>query len=485
MGFFFTLLYIVTAYLAPETLFGPLAEYHIEIVIVAIALGFSLLSAQGSGLLTMIQTWAIAGLCAAVACSLIFNHWIGGGLKALMEFLPAATTFFLIVLNFKTKRHLQILTGLLFFVVVFIVLHSLSAMSSGDTESKYLLFQQTGDDTGIFITRMKGLSFLGDPNDLAQFIVALIPCLFISWKKGAGVVNFLFVYAPVAFLVFAMYLTHSRGGMLALMAVAVVAGRRRIGIGPAVLIGLVLFAGLTAAGFSGGRDVSAGEDRIEAWSTGIMLIRSHPLFGVGYNQFTDYNDITAHNTFVVLGAELGLIGLFFWILFMIVTFRNAWEGEKDPNAVPKDDDDGPPLPYRSPPQARIAAPAAATGIATMQAFASTPAAPGLGSFPGMPGYEEPAGDISISDAEIRRLSGLMVVSFAGFLTAGWFLSRAYTMVIYVNAGMAAAVYRMARDRGFAPPPMEASRALKLSAAATVAILLVVYLIVRVDHLMPK
>jgi hypothetical protein len=88
-------------------------------------------------------------------------------------------------------------------------------------------------------------------------------------------------------------------------------------------------------------------------------------------------------------------------------------------------------------------------------------------------------------AELRRMSGLMVISFAGFLTAGWFLSRAYTMCIYVNAGLAAAIYKMARDRGVAPPPMPTKQAMKLTALTVAALIVIVEVIVRVDHLMPK
>jgi len=93
-------------------------------------------------------------------------------------------------------------------------------------------------------------------------------------------------------------------------------------------------------------------------------------------------------------------------------------------------------------------------------------------------------DGELDDAEIRRMASIMVISFAGFLTAGWFLSRAYTMCLYVNAGMAAAIYKMARDRGIAPPPMPTGEAMKLTAKIMLALVVIVYLAVRVDHLMP-
>jgi hypothetical protein len=90
---------------------------------------------------------------------------------------------------------------------------------------------------------------------------------------------------------------------------------------------------------------------------------------------------------------------------------------------------------------------------------------------------------TLDDAESRRLSNLVTISFAGFLTAGWFLSRSYTMCLYVNAGLAAAIYRMALARGLVTP-MPVGRALKVAAVAMVALLLVIYGIVVSDHLIP-
>ena len=100
------------------------------------------------------------------------------------------------------------------------------------------------------------------------------------------------------------------------------------------------------------------------------------------------------------------------------------------------------------------------------------------------GVVDEEADKEAGDAEIRRMAGLMVVSFAGFLTAGWFLSRAYTMCIYVNAGMAAAIYRMAQDRGIAPPPLTFGEASKASAKIILVLLAIVWLIVHADHYMP-
>ena len=506
MGLLFTILYLLTAYLSPDTIFGDLAQGHIEIIFVSLALIFSLFSASGSNVLKLTQTWAIFGVCVCVALSIMVNGWIGGGPKALLDFVPEVTSFFLIVMNCRKKWHLQVLAGTLFFCALFIMGNALYDLSGGHTNTLYLLRQLVNEDTGDFIVRIKGLSFLGDPNDFAQFLVSLIPIMFLFWKKGSPVRNVLFAYIPALILFYGMYLTHSRGSMVALMVLCMVAGRRKIGVTRSVMIGVAVFAVLNVVGFSGGRDVSAGDDRMAAWAAGLMLVRSHPIFGVGFNQFADFNEITAHNTFVVCAAELGVVGVLCWVLLMFVTVRNVWVASKDPEQDAKDqqkalEDMQAKQPFlRSIPSLTdtvltpATVPATASGTSLNRQFsagmpfvlpADTAVPATAGSGLNHLGFPEGEDDKEAEDAEVRRMAELMVLSFAGFLAAGWFLSRAYTMCLYVNAGIAASIYRMALDRGIAPPPLPFGLALKRSAQIVLILFTIVRVIVHVDHYMPR
>src|ERR1700755_1557513 len=115
MGIFFTLLYIFTAIMAPETLFGNLAQFHIEIVIALLALVFSLPSALESDLFQIPQTYGMIGLMLAVPISIVFSGWVGCAPPALMAFIPNAMAFFFIVLNFRKKSHFQWLVVVLVF----------------------------------------------------------------------------------------------------------------------------------------------------------------------------------------------------------------------------------------------------------------------------------------------------------------------------------------------------------------------------------
>jgi O-antigen ligase len=48
--------------------------------------------------------------------------------------------------------------------------------------------------------------------------------------------------------------------------------------------------------------------------------RSHPLLGVGLGQFTEYNYMTAHNSYLLALSELGVPGM---IIFSIIVYLSA------------------------------------------------------------------------------------------------------------------------------------------------------------------
>jgi hypothetical protein len=490
MGLFLTLLYILTAYLGPQTLWGPLADYHIEIIVAFFALIASIPSMQSSGVVRLPQSVALVGMCVVVFLSFIFNSLGSLALQAFLDFLPNVFSFFLIVINFRKKRHLQLLVAILLFAGLFTIARGFIALQTNNLASPYLIYQ--GNDEGGAIYRLRGLSFINDPNDFSQFIVSLIPCLFFFWAKGRSFRNTLFVVLPTALLLYGMFLSHSRGAVVALLAVVIIASRRKIGTIPSLIMAGVLFVISIVIGWSGGREISvgAGSDRLEAWSTGLELIKHHPIFGVGFQRFSEYFEITAHNSIVVCAAELGMVGLFFWVLFVLPTLRDAiivnTNGTAEQTTEPEED-----TPYtRSlgirPAIADRVQPAPAATMAYASA-APSPAPTGHAAYhaklAAYYGTQEDETD-ELSEADIRRMARLMMIALTGYLVAGWFLSRAYVMTLFIYGGMVEVIYQMALAHHISPPRLPFLRLTRLSAMTAVGLLLIVYIMLRIQHLLP-
>ena len=128
---------------------------------------------------------------------------------------------------------------------------------------------------------------INDPNDFGQLIVCVIPLMFIFWRPKKMLLNIAFVILPVCVLLFGVFLTHSRGALLALMAVAVVAARRRIGTVPALVLAGGLFVAAMALNFTGGREISAesGADRTALWGEGLANAEVSSAVRSGLRQF--------------------------------------------------------------------------------------------------------------------------------------------------------------------------------------------------------
>ena len=502
MGLFFALLYILTAYLSPPVVFGPLAEYHAEILIAALATIVSIPAFLESNLLRLPQTIAIGGMTFAVFASLVAGGWIGGAPAAVYEFLPNVFIYFLIVLHCKTKRHLQLIVFTLLFVAAFVTWHGWFALRANDIKSLYLYDQGVGD--GKTILRLRGLSFISDPNDFSQLLVSLLPAVFFFWKSKSTFRNVILVLFPMSLVMYAMYLTHSRGAVIALLVVVILASRRKLGN----VLSLVLAAGMfllsSATDWSGGREISidAGSDRMDAWAMGLQLIKSHPIFGVGIFRFGDYNQITAHNTVVVCAAELGFVGLLFWVLFVLCSMKYGVSLSARQDKPSEEGTDFGAQAFGRYAEATVLSPQ--MSMTNEEPAFSVPGGSSFGSFkmvtaevegsgtsggvrrpaPHFIGNEEQVEPGKDEEAEIRRMAMLMVITLSGYLAAGWFLSRAYVMTLFVYGGMMQVLFRMAVNQGFAPRQPSMTRLFWMSVGLSIFLLLFVYAILHLKKFLP-
>jgi O-antigen ligase len=341
---------------------------------------------------------------------------------------------------------------MMLFVCLFVIGQGLAEMHRGlptglaareaDMSNSYFIGQS--NDQKEWIYRLRGQGQINDPNDFAQLIVCTLPLMFFFWKKNRSVQNFFVVLVPVGILLWGAFLTHSRGSILALVAVLMMALRKRIGTVPSLVLAGLLFAGATATGYTGGRGISttAGEDRTEFWGEGLELLKAHPLFGVGFGNMPDYIGHTAHNSIVVCAAELGLCGLFFWSMFLFPTVRDSLVVAWPKNIIEK----------------------------KTVAFSDTPF-----SLP-------PPGPTSLDEPDIRRLARLLVLSLTGFIVTGWFLSRSYILTLFLLGGLVEVTFQMALERGMVSPRLPLIRILRYSGMMAIGLILVMYITLRIVNL---
>lgn len=175
------------------------------------------------------------------------------------------------------------------------------------------------------LERILGVGIFADPNDLAQIMaVGVVLCAY-GCEVAAGAFRKVLWIASMGVLLFGIYLSQSRGGLLAVMAGMAVLLVAKFGwrkaVWAAVLlipVGLIVFSG-RRSDFSPTDD--SAQTRVQMWSDAIQTLRDHPLFGVGPGAMSDTAGQVAHNSFLHAYADWGVMGGY---LFFLAYFTAIW-----------------------------------------------------------------------------------------------------------------------------------------------------------------
>jgi hypothetical protein len=292
-----------------------------------------------------------------------------------------------------------------------------------------ILIMQQNNDSGVSIERARGVGFMNDPNDLGQTLVMAIPLAAAAWRKSRAGRNMMLVVLPILFLIYGIYLTRSRGAIVSLLAVFLIAARRHIGALLAPMLTGMAAIGLLALNFSGGRGFGSGDEsvrnRLEAWSSGLQVLKLHPFIGVGFRNFfdhyrsTDGGSITAHNSFVIAFAELGIFGYLIWIAMLVVTRQELVRIQK--------------LPVKT-----------------------------------------------AADMTLQRYARATELAFYGLLVSGWFLSRTYVPTLYIVTALALALSLIARRSGAPLPAIQYGALFRKACTVGGAAIALIYLTVKLQ-----
>jgi O-antigen ligase len=177
-----------------------------------------------------------------------------------------------------------------------------------------------------------------DPNEFALMVTLSIP---MSWYLGFSakkpLVRAFFQLAPLV-MIPGIVLTGSRGGTLSMMAAlliiplcfnritplakgTVLVTATAAFVGGAALLPEAILKRLSSIATEATSGSMAG--RREIWAAGWEQFKNHPILGVGTGAFAESINIAnsknpvAHNTYLSVAAELGVIGFLFFFLAVV------------------------------------------------------------------------------------------------------------------------------------------------------------------------
>lgn len=275
--------------------------------------------------------------------------------------------------------------------------------------------------------RVRYRGVLQDPNELSLAGGAGLPLAFAfgQEKKKRKLGRHALVAVTFALVLVCAVLTASRGGQLVFLAVLGVYFLRVFGL-KGLALGATLAAPLLLLGGRSGEEASSSTlERLDCWATALSIWRSHPLLGVGLGQFDDYNYMTAHNSYLLALAELGVPGMLF---FSIIVYLSA----KIPFVV-----------LREATSAEAAAGGALAGASSARPWAMA-----------------------------------LIAAFAGLSVGIFFLSFTYHYVLWIYIGLSGALFSAVRAHHPSLTVRFGLRDFELVAAADIAIVIFSYLYTR-------
>ncbi len=267
------------------------------------------------------------GFAAAIVLSHVSHVYVGGAINSINLFLPSITGFFLIICFVDSRKRTNTLILLLIILTTFLAyegwLQSTTGFSHGGLEP---IFENktTVDDESVKMPRIRWYGVFNDPNDLGLALVLAVPFLLNMLLQR----RFILPLVTLPVISISMYYTNSRGtvlaGLVAIGSYLVVRYRSVYGAlaGGSFAIILFLFGPSRMSSVSASEESAYG--RIEAWYAAYQMFKANPLFGAGQGSFLDFHHLTAHNSFVLVMAELGFTGLFFFTGLFYFPYYWLW-----------------------------------------------------------------------------------------------------------------------------------------------------------------
>ncbi len=250
-------------------------------------------------------------------------------LEVLTDSLLKVATIFVLMINLLDSR--QRLRSMMKVVVLcgaFIAVATIATRFTGDL----------GEQLTESGTRVEGIvgGIFGNPNDLATAFDLLLPLAAALALTARGIERIIYL-AATAIITFGVIITFSRGGFLGLVAMGGVllwkVGRRnRLATVFVALMAAGVFISVIPNGYSDriltifqtDKDTTnSAQERTELLKRAFEVAGNNLIIGVGIGNYPFYSlrQRMAHNSYLEIWAELGLIGLVAYLIMLFAPMR--------------------------------------------------------------------------------------------------------------------------------------------------------------------
>ncbi len=251
--------------------------------------------------------------------------------SAAQDFAKSVAMVWMIYMTIRTERQMMFTVRMLAVMALWLAGSGIHNYMTGNVEMSGEL-QRAGADSNM----------LGDPNDLAAYVLMLFPlCYYLFLNDPKRWLRALYVVTMVTILVAVVY-TGSRGGFLGLVVLLLLlwlfSKQKVLGL----MIGLAVFGAIWFVAPSEYRERmrsitnyeqdESAMNRVEYRRTAVRMFKHNPLTGIGLGNFTNFArefgapaSQTPHNMYYFVLGELGGLGLFVFLNIWVRSLRAAWQ----------------------------------------------------------------------------------------------------------------------------------------------------------------
>jgi len=271
--------------------------------------------------------WLIAFLVAA-ALSCLTALWPGYAVEAVSDLVKMILVFLVLAISVNTERAFRGVMWVLVAGGLFPALGTLRNYQQGN------MFEGRASWVGIF----------SNPNEVAYCLVVLLPFVAYLASVHRWLARSVLLVISICYLG-AIFVTFSRGGVLGVVAIAVLYAWRKRSVALRVSLAAILVGGFLVAGKYWARnegfsqldnDVSL-QQRMLTYEAGLKMFTDHPVLGVGlkcsvvawplYAPPGIYakKALVTHNTLVQAFGETGMLG---GLCFVLLTASALYQARR-------------------------------------------------------------------------------------------------------------------------------------------------------------
>lgn len=325
--------FIAFYYLRPVDFFPQLAMLRIPLFIASVTstgLFVKLLLTRQK----LIEGWYVKWFIAwwiVMFLSVPLSLYRSQSFSAALDFAKSVAMVWMIYMTVRSEKQIAFAVRLLGWMALWLAGSAIYNYITGNVVVSGEV-QRAGAESGM----------LGDPNDLASYILMLFPlCYYLFFNDPKRWLRLVYGAAMFMILVAVVY-TGSRGGFLGLVVLLFLlwlfAKRKVLGVFIALAVFGVLWFVAPPQYRERIRSITNYEqdesamNRVEYRRAAVRMFKRNPITGIGLKNFAIFardfgapGSLNAHNMYYLVLAELGGIGLLVFLSIWLRSLKCAWQ----------------------------------------------------------------------------------------------------------------------------------------------------------------